>query len=87
MTTFAQWRSPSNRVATTRLDAPPRKYDLRLVDQFYVYCSAVANTDRHREAAAELEHATKRRLWTILIAAGVLGYYIVERVAQAMSLF
>ena len=87
MTTFAQWRSPSSRLGIARIDARSRKYDLRVVDQFYVYCSAVASADRHREAAAEMQHATKRRLWTILIAAGMLGYYVVERVAQAMSLF
>ena len=87
MTTFAHWRSPSSRQATARLDATPRKYDLRVVDQFYVYCSAVASADRQREAAAESQYATRRRLWTILIAATTLGYYVVERVAQAMSLF
>ena len=87
MTTFAHWRSPPSRLAAARVDARPRKYDLRVVDQFYVYCSAVSNADRHREAAAELQHAMKRRIWTVLIAAGMLGYYLVERVAQAMSLF
>ena len=87
MTTFAQWRSPSSRLATARLDPRPGKYDLRVVDQFYVYCSAVASADRHREAAAGMQHATKRRLWAILIAAGILGFHAVERVAQAVSLF
>ena len=60
---------------------------MRVVDHFYAYCRAVARDDRHREAAAESQHATKRHLWTILIAAGVIGYYLAERVAQAMSLF
>lgn len=87
MTTFAHWRSPSSRLTTAHLECKPRKYDIRVVDQFYAYCSAVARTDRHREAALESQYAIKHRLWTILIAASLLGYYVVERVAQAMSLY
>jgi hypothetical protein len=87
MTTLAHWRSPSSRLVTARLEAKPRKYDIRVVDQFYTYCGAVARANRNREAALESQHAMKRRVWTILIAASLLGYYVVERVAQAMSLF
>ena len=87
MTTFAQWRSPSNRLAVNRTDGRSRRYDMRVIDHFYSYCSAIARADRHREAATDSQHATKRHLWAILIGAGILGYYLVERVAQAMSLF
>ena len=71
----------------SRPESKPRKYDMRVVDQFYTYCNAVAQADRHREAATGSLHATKRQLWTILIVASVLAYYLVERVVQAMSLF
>ncbi len=71
----------------SRPEGKPRKYDIRVVDHFYTYCSAVARDDRHREAAAESQHATKRHLWTILLAASVLGYCLVERVVQTLSLF
>ena len=87
MTTFAQWRSPGGRSATARPEARPRKYDMRVLDHFYAYCSAVSRADRHREVADRSQRATQRHLWVIVVSAGVLGYYLVERVAQAMSLF
>ena len=87
MTTFAHWRSPSSRLAISRPEGKPRKYDMRVVDHFYSYCSAVARADRHRDTAAESQNATKHRLWATLIVGSVLCYYLVERVAQAMSLF
>jgi hypothetical protein len=74
-------------MAINRPDGKPRKYDIRVVDQFYTYCSAVARANEHREAAAESQHVTKRHLWAALIVASVLCFYFVERVAQAMSLF
>jgi hypothetical protein len=70
-----------------RPDCKPRKYDIRVVDQFYSYCQAVSRTDGHRRAAAESQHATKRSFWVALIVGSVLCFYLVERVAQAMSLF
>jgi hypothetical protein len=87
MTTFAQWRSPSDRLASARAEVRPRKYDMRVVDHFYAYCNAVALADQHRDAAAGSQQTTKRRLWAILIGASILGYCLVERVAQAMSQF
>ena len=88
MTTFAQWRSRSSRPESARCELKPRKYDIRLVDQFYAYCQAVARTEGHREeAAAKSQHATKRSIWTMLVAGSFLFYYLLERVAQAMSLF
>jgi len=87
MTTFAQWRSPSSRLEAARVYVKPQKYDIRVVDQFYSYCQAVSRADGHREAAAKLQQATKRSIWRILIAGSVLSYYVVERVAQAMSLY
>lgn len=87
MTTFEQWRSPSSRLTSARFARKPNKYDIRVVDQFYAYCRAVSRTDAHREDAARSQHATKRSIWTMLISGGFLCYYIVERVAQAMSLY
>jgi hypothetical protein len=87
MSTYAQWRSPGSRTETVRPTGELRKYDIRLVDQFYTYCQAVHRTDRHRAAAARLQQVTKRGIWKLIVAGGLLSYYLVERVAQAMSLF
>ena len=87
MTTFAHWRSPSGRTAIDRPIGKPRKYDTRVVDQFYSYCQAISRTDGQREAAAESQHATKRSYWVALIVGSVLSFYLLERVAQAMSLY
>ena len=87
MSTFARWQSPSGRLASARLEVRPHKFDTRVLDHFYAYCSAVANADRHRTAAADAQHSTRRRLWAMLIGASMLGYYLIERVAQAMSQF
>lgn len=88
MTTFAQWRSPSNRVEMAWSGSKPKKYDIRVVDQFYVYCQTVARTERHRDEAHDRSYeSTKRSIWAMLIAGSFLFYYLVERVAQAMSLF
>jgi hypothetical protein len=88
MTTFAHRSSPATRPARMRLQAAPKKYDIRVVDQFYAYCQAIARTERHRDEARNRSHqATKRALWTLLIAGGFLFYYLVERLAQAMSLY
>jgi len=88
MTTFAQWRSPSSRLELARLGREPMKYDIRVVDQFYAYCQVVARTDRHRDKAhARLRHALTRSIWTMLVAGSFLFYYLMDRAAQAMSLF
>lgn len=87
MSTFARWHSTSSRLATPRLEVRPRKYDTRVLDHFYAYCSAVASVDRHRDATTSAQQSMKRRLWAMVIAASVLGYYVVERIAQAMSQF
>jgi hypothetical protein len=86
MTTYAQWRSPSSRLES-RPDSTPRKYDIRVVDQFYSYCQAVSRTDQQRAAAAKSHEATKLNLWKSIIAGSLVCYYLVERVAQAMSLY
>lgn len=70
-----------------RLERKPNKYDIRVVDQFYAYCQAVTKTSTHREAATQSQHATKRSVWIMLITGGFFCYYLVERVAQAMSLY
>lgn len=86
MTTFEQWRSPSNRLTAARVGRRPNKYDIRVVDQFYAYCRAVSRTDAHREDSARSQRMTKRNLLTILVTGAFLFYYLVERVAQAMLL-
>ncbi len=66
----------------------PKKYDIRVVDHFYVYCQSVARTERHRDDARDRSYeSTKRSIWAMLVAGSFLFYYLVERVAQAMSLF
>ena len=87
MTTFEQWRSPSNRPPAARVERKPNKYDLRVVDQFYAYCRAVSRTDAVREDAAHAQRASRRNLLTILVTGAFLFYYLLERVAQAMSFF
>lgn len=87
MTTFERWRSPSSRLAAARFERKPNKYDIRVVDQFYSYCRAVSSTHTHRDEAAQSQRAMKRNLWTTLVTSGVLFYYLLERVAQAMSLY
>lgn len=86
MTTFAQWRSPSGRLEA-KPEVKPQKYDIRVVDQFYSYCKAVSSADAHRAAAAKSLVAAKLNFWKLLIAATLVCYYVVERVAQAMSLY
>jgi predicted nucleic acid-binding protein len=86
MTTYAQWRSPSSRPETGSY-SQPRKYDIRVVDQFYSYCQAVSMTDQQRAAAARSQEAMKLNLWKSIIAGSLVCYYLVERVAQAMSLY
>lgn len=87
MSTYAHWRSPGSRPEAVAPTVEPRKYDIRLVDQFYTYCQAAHRTDRHLAAASRLHQATKRGIWKLIVAGGLLSYYLVERVAQAMSLF
>lgn len=87
MTTFEQWRSPSGRIAAGRVGRKPNKYDIRVVDQFYSYCRAVSRTSAHREDAARSQRAMTRSIWTILVTGAFVFYYLVERVAQAMSLY
>jgi hypothetical protein len=78
MTTFAQWARPGSRLEAAR--ARPKKYDIRIVDQFHGYCMAVARTHRHREEArGESQFATRRTLATLVLAGGMLCYYLLER--------
>ena len=86
MTTYAQWRSSSSRLEIEP-DSMPRKYDIRVVDQFYSYCQAVSRTDQQRAAAARSQQAMKLNFWKFVIAGSLVCYYLVERVAQAMSLY
>lgn len=69
-------------------DSKPEKYDIRLVDQFYVYSQAVARTERHRdEAHGRAYQSAKRSIYVTLVSGSLMFYYLVERVAVAMSLF
>jgi hypothetical protein len=82
MTTFAQWSKPA-RLVPARLDRRPKRYDIRVVDQFYGYCQAVARTHRHRdEAQLQSQFATRRSLATLVLAGGLLCYYLLERLSQ-----
>lgn len=88
MTTFTQWRSPGSRPDPVQSGGLHKKYDMRVVDQFYVYCQAVARTERHRHEAHRRAHAAvKRSFWGMIFAGSLLFYYLVDRVAQAMSLY
>ncbi|HET9404910.1 MAG TPA: hypothetical protein VFO57_10050 [Burkholderiales bacterium] len=88
MTTFEQWRSPSSRMTAAGTGHKPRKYDIRVVDQFYAYCQAIAHTEKHRDEARCRSHgAARRSIWTMLVTASFMFYYLMDRVAQAVSLF
>lgn len=42
---------------------------------------------RDREDAARSQRAMTRSIWTMLVTGAIVFYYLVERVAQAMSLY
>jgi len=86
MTTFAQWRSPNYRLGLSRAEHAPKHYDLRLVDQFYAYCQAIARTERYRQAAEQTRNVPRRTLWAIMIAVAYFGYYLFERLGALMLL-
>lgn len=87
MTTFAHRRHPSARPGRGEMAPPLKKYDIRVVDQFYIYCQALARTAKHRDEARDRSHeAAKRSIWVMLIAGSFLFYYLMERVAQAMAM-
>jgi len=87
MTTFAQRHGPSYRLERGHITPPPKKYDIRAVDQFYAYCQSVSRTAKHRDEAQARSHAaTKRSIWTALISGSFLFYYLAERVVQAMAM-
>jgi hypothetical protein len=79
MATFEQWSNPS-RLVPAGLDRKPKRYDIRVVDQFYGYCQAVARTHRHRdEAQVQSQFATRRNIGAMVLAGGLLCYYLLER--------
>ena len=86
MTTFFQWRSPGCPLELARSERPPKTYDIRVVDQFYAYCQAVARTEQHRAAAGQSRHMPRWTLWAIMIAGAFLGYYLLERLTPFASL-
>ena len=86
MTTFAQWRSPFGRLQADAARVPARKYDTRVVDQFYAYCQAVARIDEHRATLSRSWAVSKRVIWIALLAGSYLFYYMMERAAHAASL-
>ena len=87
MTTFAQWRSPGSRLPAAHLGTRSTKYDIRVLDHFYAYCSAIARAHRHRDEAARSQSVVRKHVLGLLIGAGMLSYYLIERVALAMSIF
>lgn len=85
MTTFEQGCRLG--VGSARAVRKAKKYDIRVVDQFYGYCEAVAHTHRHREKAqGESQLATRRAIVTMVFAGGLLCYYLLERVSQLIAL-
>lgn len=87
MTTFAQWSRSAAGPDLARSDRKPKKYDIRIVDQFYIYCEAVARMHRHRdEVQVQSQLATRRNICTLIIAGGFLCYYVVDRISQVISL-
>ena len=86
MTTFERW-SASARLLPPGPDRKPKRYDIRVVDQFYGYCQAVARTHRHRDdAQVQSQFATRRNIATLVLAGALLCYYLVERIAQVAGL-
>ena len=86
MTTFDRW-SPSAKLLPARPDRKPKRYDIRVVDQFYGYCQAVERTHRHRDKAqVQSQFATRRNLGAMVLAGVLLCYYLVERFAQVAGL-
>ena len=86
MTTFERW-SRSARLLPAGADRKPKRYDIRVVDQFYGYCQAVARTHRHRDEAQVLSQlATRRNLGTLVLAGVLLCYYLIERFTQVAGL-
>jgi hypothetical protein len=86
MTTFERW-STSPRLFPARPDRKPKRYDIRVVDQFHGYCQAVARTHQHRdEAQTQSQFATRRSIGTMVLAGGLLCYYLLERFSQVISL-
>ena len=82
MTTFERW-SASARLLPAGPDRKPKRYDIRVVDQFHGYCQAVARSHRHRdEAQVQSQFATRRHIGTMVVAGILLCYYLVERFAQ-----
>ena len=86
MTTFERW-SRSARLLPARPDRRPKRYDIRVVDQFYGYCQAVSRTHRHRdEAQVQSQFATRRHIGTMVVVGVLLCYYLAERFAQIAGL-
>ena len=79
MTKFERGSRPA-RLLPARPDRKPKRYDIRVVDQFYGYCQAVARTHRHRdEVQVQSQFATRRGIGTMVLAGVLLCYYLVER--------
>ena len=81
MTTSGQWNSSAGRSERSR---QPKKYDIRILEQFYRYCVAVARIHKHRgEALERSQLGTRRKICAVLAAGGLLCYYLLERIAAA----
>jgi hypothetical protein len=79
MTTFDRSSSRS-RLPPATGDRQPGRYDIRVVDQFYGYCQAVARMHRHRDdAKVESQLATRRTILAMLLASALLCYFLMER--------
>jgi hypothetical protein len=86
MTTFEQGFQATNSPESARPVPKPKKYDIRVIDHFYVYCESVAYMHRHRdEARVQSQFATRRAIATLVLAGGLLCYYLLERIPQVLS--
>jgi len=86
MTTLER-RSGAARPLAARPDPRPKRYDIRVVDQFFCYCQAVARTHHHRDQAQLQSHfATRRNIATLALAGGLFCYYLIERFSQVIGL-
>lgn len=85
--TILEHQSAAARPPSARPDHRPKRYDIRVVDQFFGYCQAVARTHRHRdEAQLQSQFATRRNIATLVLAGGLFCYYLIERLSQVIGL-
>lgn len=66
--------------------AKPKKYDIRVVDRFYVQCRTAAEIESRRADLLRSWQTTKRLMWTVAVGSTVVCYYVLDKVLQATAL-